>query len=91
MNNRDLGEKYRAFGWEVMHIEQGNDMASVVKGVTEARSKAGHGKPVMVLLETGMGYGVDYMMGTHKWHGTAPNDAQLATALDQLEETMGDY
>lgn len=91
MNNRDLGEKYRAFGWEVMHIEQGNDMASVVKGITEARSKAGHGKPVMVLLETGMGYGVDYMMGTHKWHGTAPNDAQLATALDQLEETLGDY
>ncbi len=91
MNNRDLGEKYKAFGWEVMHIEKGNDMASVVKGITEARGKAGHGKPVMVLLETGMGYGVDYMMGTHKWHGTAPNDEQLATALDQLEETMGDY
>jgi len=91
MNNRDLGEKYRAFGWEVMHIEQGNDMAAVVKGITEARSKAGHGKPVMVLLETGMGYGVDFMMGSHKWHGVAPNDEQLATALDQLEETLGDY
>jgi transketolase len=91
MNNRDLGEKYKAFGWEVMHIEQGNDMASVVKGITEARSKAGHGKPVMVLLETGMGYGVDFMMGSHKWHGVAPNDEQLATALAQLDETMGDY
>ena len=91
MNNRDLGEKYKAFGWEVMHIEQGNDMAAVVKGITEARGKAGHGKPVMVLLETGMGYGVDFMMGSHKWHGVAPNDEQLATALDQLEETLGDY
>ena len=91
MNNRDLGEKYKAFGWEVMHIVHGNDMAAVVKGITEARSKAGHGKPVMVLLETGMGYGVDFMMGSHKWHGVAPNDEQLATALDQLEETLGDY
>lgn len=91
MNNRDLGAKYQAFGWEVMHIEQGNDMASVVKGLTEAKSKAGHGKPVMVLLETGMGYGVDFMMGSHKWHGVAPNDEQLANALGQLEETLGDY
>lgn len=91
MNNRDLGEKYKAFGWEVMHIEHGNDMAAVVKGITEARGKAGHGKPVMVLLETGMGYGVDFMMGSHKWHGVAPNDEQLAAALDQLEETLGDY
>ncbi|GHB59557.1 transketolase [Persicitalea jodogahamensis] len=91
MNNRDLGKKYEAFGWEVMTITQGNDMAEVVKGITEARSKAGHGKPVMVLLETGMGYGVDFMMGSHKWHGVAPNDEQLKVALDQLEETMGDY
>ncbi len=91
MNNRDLGAKYEAFGWEVMTITQGNDMAEVVKGLTEARSKAGHGKPVMVLLETGMGYGVDFMMGSHKWHGVAPNDEQLAAALDQLEETLGDY
>ncbi len=91
MNNRDLGKKYEAFGWEVMTITQGNDMAEVVKGITEARSKAGHGKPVMVLLETGMGYGVDFMMGSHKWHGVAPNDEQLKVALDQLEETLGDY
>ena len=91
MNNRDLGKKYEAFGWEVMTITQGNDMAEVVKGLTEAKSKAGHGKPVMVLLETGMGYGVDFMMGSHKWHGVAPNDEQLKEALGQLEETLGDY
>jgi transketolase len=91
MNNRDLGAKYAAFGWEVLHIEHGNDMAAVVKGLREAKGKAGHGKPVMVLLETGMGYGVDFMMGSHKWHGVAPNDEQLANALGQLEETLGDY
>ena len=91
MNNRDLGAKYEAFGWEVMEITEGNDMTSVVKGLHEARSKAGHGKPVMVLLHTGMGYGVDFMEGSHKWHGVAPNDEQLKTALDQLEETLGDY
>lgn len=91
MNNRDLSEKYRAFGWEVMEITEGNDMASVVKGLHEARSKAGHGKPVMVLLHTGMGFGVDYMEGSHKWHGVAPNDEQLEVALAQLEETLGDY
>jgi transketolase len=91
MNNRDLGAKYAAFGWEVLHIEHGNDMAAVVKGLTEAKGKSGHGKPVMVLLETGMGYGVDFMMGSHKWHGVAPNDEQLANALGQLEETLGDY
>lgn len=91
MNNRDLGAKYAAFGWEVMEVTEGNDMASVVKGLTEAKSKAGHGKPVMVLLHTGMGYGVDFMMGSHKWHGVAPNDEQLAAALAQLEESLGDY
>jgi transketolase len=91
MNNRDLGAKYEAFGWEVMEVVDGNDMAAIVKGLTEAKGKAGHGKPVMVLLHTGMGYGVDFMMGSHKWHGVAPNDEQLALALGQLDETMGDY
>ncbi|GAB3171421.1 transketolase [Telluribacter humicola] len=91
MNNRDLGAKYEAFGWEVMEVKEGNDMASVIKGLKEAKSKAGHGKPVMVLLNTGMGYGVDFMMGSHKWHGVAPNDEQLAAALAQLEESLGDY
>ena len=91
MNNRDLAAKYLAFGWEVMHIEHGNNMEAIVKGLAEAKGKSGHGKPVMVLLETGMGYGVDFMMGSHKWHGVAPNDEQLAAALAQLEETLGDY
>ncbi len=91
MNNRNLAAKYEAFGWEVMEVERGNEMEHVVKGLEEARSKTGHSKPVMVLLHTGMGYGVDYMMGTHKWHGTAPNDEQLALALAQLPETLGDY
>jgi transketolase len=91
MNNRDLGKKYEAFGWEVISIEEGNDMAAVVKGLYEAKGRLGHGRPIMILLHTGMGYGVDYMMGTHKWHGTAPNDDQLAVALAQLEETLGDY
>ena len=91
MNNRDLGKKYEAFGWEVISIEEGNDMAAVVKGLYEAKSRLGHARPILILLHTGMGFGVDYMMGTHKWHGTAPNDDQLAVALAQLEETLGDY
>ena len=91
MNNIDLGKKYEAFGWEVLSIEEGNDMASVLKGLYEAKSRLGHGRPLMVLLHTGMGYGVDFMMGSHKWHGVAPNDEQLAAALGQLEETLGDY
>jgi transketolase len=91
MNNRDLGKKYEAFGWEVISIEEGNDMAAVHKGLYEAKSRLGHGRPIMVLLHTGMGFGVDFMMGSHKWHGVAPNDEQLAAALAQLEETLGDY
>ncbi|REA61267.1 transketolase [Dyadobacter luteus] len=91
MNNRDLGKKYEAFGWEVISVEEGNDMTAVVKGLYEAKGRLGHGRPILILLHTGMGYGVDYMMGTHKWHGTAPNDDQLAVALAQLEETLGDY
>nr|WP_262709877.1 transketolase [Dyadobacter psychrotolerans] len=91
MNNRDLGKKYEAFGWEVITIEEGNDMAAVVKGLYEAKSRLGHGRPIMILVHTGMGFGVDFMMGSHKWHGVAPNDEQLAAALGQLEETLGDY
>ncbi|WP_025763823.1 transketolase [Dyadobacter tibetensis] len=91
MNNLDLVKKYEAFGWEVLTIEEGNDMAALLKGLYEAKSRLGHGRPIMVMVHTGMGFGVDFMMGTHKWHGTAPNDDQLAAALGQLEETMGDY
>jgi transketolase len=86
----DLHAKFLAFGWEVMEMK-GNDMASVIEGLNKAIGLTGKGKPVVILMQTDMGAGVDFMMGSHKWHGVAPNDAQLAQALDQLEETLGDY
>lgn len=86
-----LKAKFEAFGWDVLEIEKGNDIESVVQGLTEAKSKTGKGKPVCILLYTEMGNGVDYMMGTHAWHGKAPNDAQLEEALKQNPETLGDY
>lgn len=87
----NLRAKFEAFGWEVVDVEKGNDIASVIAGMNEAKSKTGKGKPVCVLLHTQMGYGVDYMMGTYKWHGNPPNDEQLAAALAQNAETLGDY
>jgi len=86
----DLRTKWEAFGWIVLEM-QGNDMADVVRGLAEAKLKTGNGKPVVILMHTEMGAGVDFMMGTHKWHGTTPNDEQLETALAQLPETLGDY
>ncbi|HLQ98798.1 MAG TPA: transketolase [Sphingobacterium sp.] len=86
----DLRAKWEAFGWEVLEI-QGNEMPSVIEGLDEAKKKSGKGKPVMILMHTKMGYGVDYMMDANKWHGIAPNDEQLASALEQLPETLGDY
>ncbi|MDQ1088513.1 MULTISPECIES: transketolase [unclassified Siphonobacter] len=90
MNNRDLGAKYEAFGWEVLHMD-GNDYTSLDTVLTQAKGLAGQGKPIMIITKTEMGQGVDFMMHTHKWHGTAPNDEQLAKALAQLPETLGDY
>lgn len=90
MSLGDLHGKWKAFGWDVMEME-GNDMAAVIAGLKEAKSRTGRGKPVMILMTTEMGQGVDFMMGTHKWHGVAPNDDQLADALNQLEETLDDY
>lgn len=87
----NLFAKWEAFGWDVLEIENGNDMASVIRGLEEAKSRTGKGKPVMILLHTEMGHGVDFMMGSHKWHGIAPNDEQLAAALAQNAETLGDY
>lgn len=88
----DLGAKFIAFGWDVLHIEKGNDIEAIIAGMTDAKSRTGKGKPVCVLLHTEMGHGVDYMMGTHAWHGKAPNDAQLETALTQNYcETESDY
>ncbi len=87
----DIGKKFEAFGWEVMHIAKGNHMETVVNGLKKARSLTGKGKPVCVVMKTEMGAGVDFMEGTHKWHGIAPNDEQLTQALAQLPETLGDY
>ena len=87
----NLRAKWEAFGWDVMEIEKGNDIASIIQGLDEAKSRSGKGKPVMILLHTEMGNGVDFMMGSHKWHGIAPNDEQLAAALAQNAETLGDY
>ncbi|MBS7563661.1 transketolase [Mucilaginibacter sp. Bleaf8] len=86
----DLHAKFAAFGWEVMEMK-GNDMAAVVEGLQKAIGLSGNGKPVVILMQTDMGAGVDFMMGSHKWHGVAPNDAQLEQALNQLEESLGDY
>jgi transketolase len=91
MDLKDLKAKWEAFGWEVISIEKGNDMAAVLEGLAKAKSMTGKGKPVLILLHTEMGYGVDFMVGTHKWHGVAPSDAELENALSQLEETLGDY
>jgi transketolase len=83
--------KFEAFGWEVIEILKGNDVDSIIKGLSEAKSKTGKGKPVCVLLHTEMGNGIDFMMHTHAWHGKAPNDDQLAVALSQNPVTLGDY
>lgn len=87
----DLRAKFEAFGWDVMELEKGNDMEQVVKTLEEAKTHTGKGKPVMILMTTSMGSGVDFMEGTHEWHGIAPNDEQLEKALAQLPETLGDY
>lgn len=87
----DLAEKFRAFGWEVLTIKNGNDVSSIIEGMNKAKKATGAGKPVCVLLHTEMGNGVDFMMHTHAWHGKAPNDEQLQTALEQNPATLGDY
>lgn len=91
MDLKDLKAKWEAFGWEVIETLKGNDMEAVLEGLEKAKSLTGKGKPVLNLLHTEMGYGVDFMVGTHKWHGIAPSDEQLENALGQLEETLGDY
>lgn len=83
--------KFEAFGWEVLEIENGNDLKAIIAGMKKAKEKTGNGKPVCVLLHTVMGNGVDFMMHTHDWHGKAPNDQQLETALSQNPVTLGDY
>jgi len=90
MNLGNISEKWNAFGWEVMECN-GNIMQDLVDTINKAKEKTGNGKPIMIIMKTEMGNGVDFMMGTHKWHGVAPNDEQLENALSQLEETLGDY
>lgn len=86
----DLRKKFEAFGWEVLEMN-GSNMDEIVTTLAKAKSMTGKGKPIMIIMTTIMGNGVDFMMGSHKWHGIAPNDEQLANALGQLEETMGDF
>jgi transketolase len=90
MNLGDLKAKFEAFGWEVTSMD-GNDMDAVVAGLNYAKSLLGKEKPVVILMKTIMGKGIDFMEGTHEWHGIAPNDEQLKAALAQLPETLGDY
>ena len=86
-----LKSKFEAFDWLVVEIDNGNDINEIITGMEKAKKLSGKGKPVCVLLKTMMGNGVDFMMHTHAWHGKAPNDEQLASALSQNKETIGDY
>lgn len=86
----NLKQKWQAFGWETIELD-GNNIESLRDAFKKAQALTGKGKPIVMLMRTEMGQGVDYMMGTHKWHGAAPNEEQLESALDQLEETLGDY
>ena len=85
-----LKAKFEAFNWQVLEME-GNDMDAVVAGLNNAKTFVGKGKPIVILMKTEMGHGVDFMQGSHEWHGIAPNDEQLQKALAQLPETLGDY
>jgi transketolase len=90
MGLNSLKAKFEAFNWQVLEME-GNDMDAVVAGLNTAKTFVGKGKPIVILMKTEMGKGVDFMEGSHEWHGIAPNDEQLAKALAQLPETLGDY
>ncbi len=86
----DLKGKWQAFGWEVLEMD-GHNYTSLIDTLNKAKQLTGNGKPIVIIMKTEMGQGVDYMVGSHKWHGVAPNPEQLQLALDQLEETLGDY
>jgi len=90
MNLGSLKAKFEAFDWQVLEME-GNDMDAVVAGLNNAKTFVGKGKPIVILMKTEMGKGIDFMEGSHEWHGIAPNDEQLQKALAQLPETLGDY
>lgn len=90
LNLDSLEDKFKAFHWTILHMD-GHDMENIVATLDKAKSLTGQGKPICILMKTEMGKGVDFMEGSHEWHGIAPNDEQLAKALAQLEETLGDY
>ena len=90
-NNRNIKAKYEAFGWLTVDLADGNDIDQVKEALIKAKELRGQGQPIAIMMHSEMGFGVDYMMHTHKWHGAAPNDEQLAKALEQLPETLGDY
>ncbi|MCC6760461.1 MAG: transketolase [Chitinophagaceae bacterium] len=91
MSLGNLETKFAEFGWDVLVVENGNDMDQMLAGLEQAKARTGNGKPVCILMKTAMGKGVDFMEGSHEWHGIAPSDAQLEAALAQLPETLGDY
>ena len=86
----NLKAKWEAFGWCVLE-SNGNDIVEVIETLNKAKELTGKQQPIVIIMKTEMGFGVDYMMGSHKWHGVAPNDEQLEIALNQLPETLGDY
>ena len=87
----DLKQKFEAFGWKVLEVEEGNSLDKVYETLSTAKENSKKGKPIVILMKTVMGNGVDFMMHTHEWHGKAPNDDQLKVALNQNPETLGDY
>ena len=87
----DLKMKFKSFGWEVLSLNDGNNLSEIINYLNKAKAKLGRGKPIVILMKTEMGNGVDFMMNTHAWHGIAPNDEQLKNALKQNPETLGDY
>ena len=91
LNMGSIKAKFEAFDWDVLEIAEGNNIEAIIAGLNDAKSRTGKGKPVCILLHTEMGNGVDFMMHTHAWHGKAPSDAQLETAMTQNPATLGDY
>ena len=87
----NLNQKFTAFGWEVLEIKEGNNINALIDVINQAKELCGKGKPICIIMHTEMGNGVDFMMGSHKWHGVAPNDEELEQALSQNAETLGDY
>ncbi len=87
----DLAKKFDAFGWSIIHLPNGNDIDQVLNAFDQAKKLVGLGKPIVILMKTEMGKGIDFMQGSHEWHGIAPNDEQLQKALAQVPETLGDY